>query len=229
MVKSPRAVLRAGRLSRLEVCITEVQRPSEAGLQAIKWSKSMKAKRAKASRRSHRRQPGPIRPSASMPMVNPHAAGIDLGATEHWVCVPEDAVPEGEANVQAFGAYSVDLDQLVEWLRACGIETVAMEAKECTGSRWFKSWSKPEWRRLSQRAPPQARARAQERCKRLPVDPATAQLWFAQRVISAGAGHLCFAQLSTSPAQSDRELRQGSAAHAKSVTANECPFASCGE
>jgi len=67
-------------------------------------------------------------------MVNPHAAGIDLGATEHWVCVPEDAVPEGQANVRAFGAYSVDLDQLVEWLRACGIKTVAMEA---TGVYWI--------------------------------------------------------------------------------------------
>ena len=88
----------------------------------------MKAQRAKAYRRSHRHQSGPIRPAASMPVVNPHAAGIDLGATEHWVCVPEDAVPEGQANVRAFGAFSADLDQLVEWLRACGIKTAAMEA-----------------------------------------------------------------------------------------------------
>ena len=94
----------------------------------------MKAQRAKAYRRSHRQQSGPIRPAASMPVVNPHAAGIDLGATEHWVCVPEDAVPEGQANVRAFGAFSADLDQLVEWLRACGIKTAAMEA---TGVYWI--------------------------------------------------------------------------------------------
>jgi transposase len=94
----------------------------------------MKAQRAKAYRHPHRNQQGPIRPAARMPVVNPHAAGIDLGATEHWVCVPEDAVIKGEANVRAFGAFTDDLNKLVEWLRACGIKTAAMEA---TGVYWI--------------------------------------------------------------------------------------------
>jgi transposase len=100
----------------------------------------MKAKPAKISRRSHRDQ-GPIRPAASMPVVNPHAAGIDVGATEHCVCVPEDSVPEGQANVRGFGAYTADLDQLVEWLQACGIKTVAMES---TGVYWVAPVQKIE-------------------------------------------------------------------------------------
>ena len=25
-----------------------------------------------------------------MPLIHPHAAGIDVGAEEHWVCVPAD-------------------------------------------------------------------------------------------------------------------------------------------
>ena len=31
-----------------------------------------------------------------MPVVNPHAAGIDVGSVEHWVCVPEDSVHQME-------------------------------------------------------------------------------------------------------------------------------------
>jgi len=101
----------------------------------------MKAKPAKVCRRSHRSQRGPIRPAASMPVVNPHAAGIDVGATKHCVCVPEDSVPEGQANVREFGAYTADLDRLVEWLLACGIKTVAMES---TGVYWVAPVQKIE-------------------------------------------------------------------------------------
>lgn len=94
----------------------------------------MKTKRVNASRSSHREQHGPIRPAASMPVLNAYAAGIDVGSVEHWVCVPEDSVPEGEANVRSFGGFSVDLDKLVEWLLACGIKTVALES---TGVYWI--------------------------------------------------------------------------------------------
>lgn len=94
----------------------------------------MNAKRAYASGRSHRKSSGPIRPAANMPVVNPHAAGIDVGATEHWVCVPEDSVPDGQANVRSFGGYSGELDQLVEWLQVCGVKTVALES---TGVYWI--------------------------------------------------------------------------------------------
>ena len=88
----------------------------------------MKANQAKASRRSHCSQQGPIRPAANMPVINPHAAGIDVGSANHWVCVPEDSVSEDSVNVRMFGAFTEELDQLVEWLRACGIKTVAMES-----------------------------------------------------------------------------------------------------
>lgn len=114
----------------------EVQRPSGVGHSSEQSScpKPMKAKRINANRRSDRKQQGPIRPAASLPVVNPHAAGIDIGATEHWVCVPEDSVTAGQSNVRSFGAYTADLDQLVEWLLACGVKTVAMES---TGVYWI--------------------------------------------------------------------------------------------
>jgi hypothetical protein len=67
-------------------------------------------------------------------VINPHAAGVDAGSIEHWVCVPEDSVPEGQDPVRRFGAFTADLDKLVEWLRACAIKTVAVEA---TGVYWL--------------------------------------------------------------------------------------------
>src|ERR1041385_795525 len=103
----------------------------------------MKTKRAKASRsrQSRRGQKGPIRSAASMPLINPHAAGIDVGSVEHWVCVPEDSVPEGQANVRPFGGFTADLDELVDWLQSCGVQTVALE---CTGVYWIPLWQKLE-------------------------------------------------------------------------------------
>jgi len=68
-----------------------------------------------------------------MPLLNAHAGGIDVGSVEHYVCVPEDAVQPGQANVRCFGAYTADLDQLVEWLKACGVQSVALES---TGVYW---------------------------------------------------------------------------------------------
>jgi len=64
----------------------------------------------------------PLRPAGQMPVINSHAAGIDVGATSHWVCVPEDAVPEVESPVREFGAFTKDLDELVEWLLKCGVK-----------------------------------------------------------------------------------------------------------
>ena len=75
-----------------------------------------------------------IKPAAHMPVINPHAAGIDVGSVEHYVCVPADAVPEGESPVRSFGAFTGDLDKLVEWLQSCGVTTVAMES---TGVYWI--------------------------------------------------------------------------------------------
>ena len=58
-------------------------------------------------------------------IVNPDAAGIDIADKEMQVCVPEDR--DGENN-RCFGSFTCDLNIIVEWLRACRITTVAMEA-----------------------------------------------------------------------------------------------------
>ena len=63
--------------------------------------------------------------------IQPHAAGIDCGAHEHYVAVP----PERDLQpVQAFRTFTADLQRLAEWLGQCGITTVAMES---TGVYWI--------------------------------------------------------------------------------------------
>lgn len=66
-----------------------------------------------------------------LPRINPDAAGIDIGATEHYVAVP----PDRDANpIRHFGAFTADLNELANWLERCGIKTVAMES---TGVYWI--------------------------------------------------------------------------------------------
>ena len=67
----------------------------------------------------------------TMPILQPHAAGIDLGATELYVCVPLDRDPQ---PIRRFGTFTEDLHALTDWLKQCGVTTVAMEA---TGVYWI--------------------------------------------------------------------------------------------
>ena len=62
---------------------------------------------------------------ASLKTVHINAAGIDVGAAEHYVAVPED---RDSQPVQHFGCFTADLEQLADWLEACRIDTVAMES-----------------------------------------------------------------------------------------------------
>jgi transposase len=63
--------------------------------------------------------------------LHPHAAGIDCGAAEHWVAVPPDQDP---LPVRAFPTFTADLYRLADWLAACAVTHVAMEA---TGVYWI--------------------------------------------------------------------------------------------
>jgi transposase len=81
---------------------------------------------------NRRRSPGKPRMSRTvLDQINPHAAGIDCGAAEHFVAVPpdRDATP-----VRAFATFTSDLHRLADWLVACGVTSVAMEA---TGVSWI--------------------------------------------------------------------------------------------
>jgi transposase len=64
-------------------------------------------------------------------VVHPNAAGIDIGSRVHYVAVPDD---RGSRPIEGFGCVTSELERMASWLKACGIETVAMEA---TGVYWI--------------------------------------------------------------------------------------------
>src|SRR5258708_6511422 len=81
---------------------------------------------------NRRRRPGKARVSPSvLDRINPHAAGIDCGSAEHYVAVPPD---RSASPVQSFKTFTSDLLRLADWLVACGVTSVAMEA---TGVYWI--------------------------------------------------------------------------------------------
>jgi len=63
--------------------------------------------------------------------VHPNAAALDIGSEEIVVAVPPDRDPE---PVRVFQTFTADLQALVAWLVACGIDTVDMES---TGVFWI--------------------------------------------------------------------------------------------
>ena len=85
----------------------------------------MTKKSKKQSRKQGRNQ------KQSFPVIEPNAAGIDVGATAHYVAVPAD---RDEQPVRRFGAFTEDLQALAQWLKQCGVTTVAMES---TGVYWI--------------------------------------------------------------------------------------------
>jgi transposase len=64
-------------------------------------------------------------------VVEPNAAGIDVGSTEVYVAVPVDRDTQ---SVQRFSTFTRDLIRLADWLGKCGITSVAMES---TGVFWI--------------------------------------------------------------------------------------------
>lgn len=63
-----------------------------------------------------------------MKIVNPHAAGIDIGSRSHFV-----AVGQSENHVKEFNVYKSGQEALIAFLKQEGVKTVAMES---TGSYW---------------------------------------------------------------------------------------------
>jgi len=65
------------------------------------------------------------------PILEPNAAGIDIGAREIFVAVPPD---RDEHPVRVFSTFTEDLEKMAQWLVDCGVTTVAMES---TGVYWI--------------------------------------------------------------------------------------------
>jgi transposase len=64
----------------------------------------------------------------ALDVVNPHAAGIDVGSRSHFV-----SIGQRDEDVKEFGVYNEDLLTLTQWLVDNQVKTVAMES---TGTYW---------------------------------------------------------------------------------------------
>jgi transposase len=64
-------------------------------------------------------------------VIHPQAAGIDVGNASHYVAVRPDRDPE---PVRQFKCFTADLHRLADWLKSCGVQTVAMQS---TGVYWI--------------------------------------------------------------------------------------------
>ena len=64
-------------------------------------------------------------------VIHPQAAGIDVGNASHYVAVRPDRDLE---PVRQFGCFTADLHRLADWLKSCGVRTIAMQS---TGVYWI--------------------------------------------------------------------------------------------
>src|SRR5260221_7197856 len=67
----------------------------------------------------------------SLEVVHPHAAGIDVGNSAHYVAVRPNRDPQPGRRFQGFTA---DLYRLADWVQNCGGQTGALHA---TGGYWI--------------------------------------------------------------------------------------------
>ena len=73
-----------------------------------------------------RKQKGNPNATIEMPVVNPNAAGIDIGSRSHYVCVSQD-------NVREFRSFTIDLHEIAKHLLSHNVKTVVLES---TGFYW---------------------------------------------------------------------------------------------
>jgi transposase len=95
--------------------------------------KAPKPKATKGPRRKPKATKGPAQPpkeptpTPPLPVLNLHAAAIDVHSDNHVVCV-------GPGQVETFGAYTVDLEAIADHLFLHGVTTVVLES---TGVYWI--------------------------------------------------------------------------------------------
>ena len=148
-------------------------------------------------------------------VLEPDAAGIDIGAEEIYVAVPPD---RDEESTRRFSSFTCDLHALADWLGRCRIPTVAMES---TAVYWIPAVSDigGAWMQglFGQRALSEGCARTRERRW-----PAFMDCLFVPPIdlrVYVVVGPLAFASLF--PSQLQFELFESK--HFATATEDECP------
>jgi transposase len=70
-------------------------------------------------------------------LVQPNAAGIDIGDSVHAVAVP---IGRDVESARTFDAFTCDLEAIIAWLTKCRVETVALERAGVYWENYLTCW-----------------------------------------------------------------------------------------
>jgi hypothetical protein len=102
--------------------------------QAQAQRKAYKRRKTRAKAKSealHQQEAAQVQ---ALPVLRPHAAGIDVGSRSHWVCVGFTAEADS-GLIEEFPAHTAGLKAIVSFLRV-GEHQVNTIALESTGIYW---------------------------------------------------------------------------------------------
>jgi phosphoserine phosphatase len=152
-------------------------------------------------------------------VVHPDAAGIDVGNASHFVAVAPD---RDEQPVREFGSWTADLRRMAEWLKRCGIRTVAMQS---TGVYWVAVQEILERAGLEvylvNARGDQESAGTQERCTGIAVVDEAAHLRAIAKFVSSAGADLCGADDLAPAGPTGEGSRPGGSADAEGAYDNE--------
>jgi transposase len=78
-----------------------------------------------------KRQKAKYRKVKMLHTIQPNAAGVDIGATEIYIAVPDD---RDSVPIRHFDTFTEDLHAAAKWMKTCVIDSIAMES---TGVYWI--------------------------------------------------------------------------------------------
>jgi transposase len=107
-------------------------RPTPGGPQAQAHRQAHRRRKARAKARSDDLRQKEAAHVEALPVLRPHACGIDVGSRSHWVCVGF-ATEADSCLTREFPAHTDGLKAIAAFLREHQVNTVAMES---TGIYW---------------------------------------------------------------------------------------------
>jgi len=108
-------------------------RPSGQQAQAQAQRKAYTRRKTRAKAKSEALRQKEAAQVQALPVLRPHAAGIDIGSRSHWVCVGFSTEADS-CLTQEFPAHTAGLEAIAAFLREHQVNTVALES---TGIYWI--------------------------------------------------------------------------------------------
>jgi hypothetical protein len=107
--------------------------PSARPAQAQAQRQAFDRRKARAQAKSETLRQQEAAQVQALPVLRPHAAGIDIGSRSHWVCVGF-TTEAGSGLIQEFPAHTAGLKAIAAFLHEHQVNTIALES---TGVYWI--------------------------------------------------------------------------------------------